>query len=182
MAKETRDIPAALDKILTSPAQPLADFSLETKNKLALTNLWFEGKWTFVYFSYGHCLLACGPTLTVLTDLKASFASDNNQFLVIGIDTEHETSQQLSTFLNQQGLDITAATGNEEDIDRLAKQFVALFLRTDFSDGSYQIEQEHTLFLVDPKGRIYASFPSSMSSSKIKAEFFKLRAFYAKSE
>jgi len=68
------------------------------------------------------------------------------------------------------------------EIEQLARDFVALFLKTDFSDGSYQIEQEHHLFVVDPKGRVYATFRPPYTSRSIQSQFLKLRYFYAQSE
>jgi len=183
MQEELREIPADMQEYISSPARHLPDVSLNTKNKLALTNGWFNDKWSFVYFSHGQCLPACLPILTTLRELKSGLANKDVQFLVIGIDSENETAEQLDEFLIAQRMDATSATASTEMIDQLARYFIALFLKTDFSDGSYQIEQEHHVFLVDPKGRVYATFmPPYLSSAKIKEHFLKLRRFYAKTE
>jgi cytochrome oxidase Cu insertion factor (SCO1/SenC/PrrC family) len=182
MNEDQRDIPADMQTYIASPARQLPEFSLNTPNKLALTNHWFEGKWSFVYFSNSHCLPACQPALAEMNKLKASFANADFQFLVIGVDTEHETADQLATFLQGQQLDFNTATASASIIEELARSFIALFLQTDYADGSYQIEQEHHLFVVDPKGRVYATFKPPFNHARIQAEFLKLRYFYAKSE
>ena len=182
MNKEQREIPVAMQSYIASPAHPLPDFSLNTDNKLALTNQWFDGKWSIVYFTHSHCLPACQPALQAMNRLQSTFVSIDFQFLVIGIDTEHEAVDALRDFLDQQDLDFTVATASTKTIEELASTFIALFLKTDYVDGSYQIEQEHHLFVVDPKGRVYATFKPPFNHALIQAEFLKLRYFYARSE
>jgi len=183
MHEDLRDIPIDMQDYIASPSFSLPLFSLETSEKLALTNKWFEDKWSFVYFTHSHCFPACQASLKNMDELHASFANADFQFLTIGLDSQHETADQLVQFLQSQGFDFTAATANDAaEIDKLARAFVALYLQTDFSDGSYQIEQEHHIFLVDPKGRVYARFKPPYSSATISAQFLKLRHFYAKTE
>lgn len=182
MHEDSRDIPVDLQSYIASPSIPLPSFSLTTSDKLVLTNDWLADKWSFVYFTHGRCLPSCSISLKVMNELQASFANSDFQFLAIGIDSQHETAVELSQFLQSQSSELTATSASLDEIERLAKAFIALYLQTDFSDGSYQIEQEHHIFLVDPKGRVYATFKPPYSSASIKKTFFKLRHFYAKTE
>jgi cytochrome oxidase Cu insertion factor (SCO1/SenC/PrrC family) len=178
--KDTRVIPETLQDYLESPPRQLDAFILNTKEKLALTNEWFKQKWSFVYFTQGNCLPDCRPSLNSMKALQTAFANSDFQFLTIGVDSQHETADNLSEFLISQGYDFTAATGSEKEIEKLATTFIALYLQTDFTDGSYQFEQEHHLFVVDPKGRIYATFRPPFSD--VTSRFRMLRRFYAKTE
>jgi len=182
MHEDSRDIPPNLQDTISSPVTHLPSFSLEIEKRLALTNSWFEDKWSFVYFTHGQCLPQCLPSLQNLSELQASYANADFQFLTVGLDSQHETADELAEFLLSQGFEFTSATANTEEIDKLSKAFIALYLQTDFSDGSYQIEQEHHIFLVDPKGRVYARFKPPYSSASISEQFLKLRHFYAKTE
>jgi len=146
MHEDSRDIPRDLQGHISSPATHLPYFSLRTEGKLALTNSWFEDKWSFVYFTHGHCLPRCQPSLQNMSELQASYANSDFQFLTIGLDSQHETADELAQFLLSQGFEFTSATADTEEIDKLSKAFIALYLQTDFSDGSYQIEQEHHIF------------------------------------
>ncbi|MBL1321422.1 MAG: SCO family protein [Methylophaga sp.] len=177
---DQRVIPPTMQSYLESPPRLLPTFTLNTKNKLALTSERFKDKWSFVYFTHGSCLPSCKPSLDKMKALQAAFANSDFQFLVIGLDTQHETADNLSQFLMSQGYDFTVATGSEKEIEKLATSFIALYLQTDFTDGSYQIEQEHHLFVVDPKGRVYATFRPPFKSSR--SQFLALRSFYAKTE
>ena len=180
MHKDTRVIPDGLQSYLESPPRSLPNLALNTNNKLALTNEWFHNKWSVVYFSHSKCLPACRPSLEEIKSLQAAFANSDFQFLVIELDVQHEMTDDLSQFLISQGYDFAVATGSEKEIEELAKTFIALFLKTNFTDGSYQIEQEHNLFVVDPKGRVYATFRPPFKD--VGSRFHALRKFYAKTE
>lgn len=179
---DQRQIPQDLQPYLESPPRQLSDFSLETVNKLTLTNSWFDNKWSFVYFSHLNCLPQCQSSLETLSKLDNAFASNQIQFLVIGLEQQDESLTQLTQFLNRHNVSVPVATADETTIEQLAKTLIALFLKTDYSDGSYQIEQEHHIFIVDPKGRVYATFRPPYDAVKITELFSKIRLFYAKSE
>lgn len=180
MHEDQRAIPAAMQSYLESPPRPLSSFALSTASKLALTNGWLKGKWSFVYFSHSQCLPSCQASLDEIKSIQTAFATSDLQFLVIGLDAQHEGAADLSQFLSAHNYNFTTATASEKEIDQLTRQFIALYLQTDYSDGSYQIEQQHHLFLVDPKGRVYATFRPPYSD--MRSRFLALRSFYAKTE
>lgn len=180
--EDTRIIPLEIKDYIVTPASPLPAMSLNTEKNLMLDNKWFDDKWTFVYFSHSHCLPNCEPALQAMKNIESSFANIDFQFLVIGIDTEHEVANDLRNFLNEQTFDFKVASASTDIIEDLASTFIALFLQTDYSDGSYLIEQEHHLFVVDPRGRAYATFKPPFNNALIQSTIVKLRYFYARSE
>ncbi|PHS71555.1 MAG: photosynthetic protein synthase I [Methylophaga sp.] len=182
MHEDQREIPADLQAYIASPPRSLPSFSLNMADESVLTNKWFEDKWSFVYFTHSHCLPECQPALEYMNRLQLAFANKDFNFLAIGIDGKHETANDLASFLDLQQYKLTAVTASENKVEALAKTFIALFLRTDFSGGRYQIEQEHHIFVVDPKGRVYATFIPPYTSTSIQRKFLKLRLFYARSE
>lgn len=183
LQEEKRDIPDDLVSYIESPARPLPDFSLLTNDKLALTQQWFKDKWTFVYFSHTQCLPACQPVFDQVSALQSAFANKDLQYLVVGVNTRNESISVLSEFLVNNKVAMTAATSDsQKQIDDLARSFIALYLITDYQDGSSLVEQENHLLLVDPKGRVYATFKPPFNLQKNNAMFLKLRLFYARSE
>jgi cytochrome oxidase Cu insertion factor (SCO1/SenC/PrrC family) len=177
---DRREIPLDMQSFLESPPRPLPDLNLNTGEKLALTTGWFKGKWSFVYFTYGHCLPACRASLDKMKAIQKALANSDVQFLMIGLDTKHETAENLVHFLRSQAYSFTVGATREKGIEELAKVFRALFLQTDFTDGRYIIEQEQAIFVVDPKGRVYATFRSPYNN--MLTSFFTLRRFYAQTE
>lgn len=173
---ETRDIPVGLKPYLVSPARPIPQFLLDSKGKQVLTNQSLKQHWSFIYFTHPSCQPECEAVLRVLENLRQYFAAADIQFLLINYDEQSvsDSAVQLSTTL-------PLYAGEKQRVEKLTKAFGFLFLRTQYGQG-YQLEQQHDIFLVDPKGRVYARFEPPYSSLTIQQHFFSLRDFYARSE
>ena len=101
---------------------------------------------------------------------------------MIDLDSEENQRGNLAKLVAQKGFEFPIIEAETNVIEALAKTFIALYLRTGFANGECQIEQEHYLFLVDPKSRVYAVFDDEDTSAQIKDIFTQSRQFYAKSE
>ena len=178
---EKRDIPEEMKAYLVSPIRLIPEFTLDTTENTTITNAYFEGKWSFVYFSYSGCMPACSSALTKMQDLKRGFGDRLFNFLLVDIDdlAQPEAFKQMMQF---QGYDdFTIARGSQQTIEQLARSFIALYLKTEFANGDYIIEQEHHLFVVDPQGRVYAQFKPPPYSG-LHSQFLRARNFYSQTE
>lgn len=181
--KDTREIPIDLKQYLESPARPLSNFTFETNVEQALTNDNLIGKWSFAYFTHSNCLPGCSSSFDILRIMQTAFSNNDFQFLAFELDGENESPTQLAAFLKSKRLSMTAARAeSEEQLEAIAREFVALYLKTLFSDGSYVIEQEHHIFVIDPRGRLYATFRPPFNAVDVQEAFLKMRLFYARSE
>ncbi len=180
---ESRIIPDNLKPYLTSPPRPI-DIDVGAHNdKLALTSLVSKSQWQLVYFTHSNCFPFCDQTLRKLSQFQSAFEASDVITAIIDIDTEAGSQDQLSIELARRGYDFTVYDDNNEQvIDTLTRQVGALFLRTDFDDGQYKIEQKHDVFLIDPKNRVYAMFDENTSFKTIQHSFVMMRQFYAKTE
>jgi cytochrome oxidase Cu insertion factor (SCO1/SenC/PrrC family) len=177
---EKREIPEEMKSYLVSPIRLMPEFTLLTTEQTTISNSYFEGKWSFVYFSYSGCLPACSAALNKIQELQQGFGERLFNFLIIDID-DQETPDQFKQMLSFQGYDeMTVAGADEETIEKLARAFIALFLKTELTNGEYIIEQEHLLFAVDPKGRVYAQFKPPYS--ELQSQFLRARSFYTQTE
>lgn len=173
--QDEREIPDELASTVVSPPGRLPQFLLYSKSGSVLTDQSLLGKWSFIYFSHPGCLHDCEAVFSVMENLQQLSATNMRQFVVINYD--HEQSKvELPTMT-----DLTVYSGDKTMLEILSKAFAFLSLRTDFADG-YQIEQQHSIFLTDPKGRVYARFEPPYTSLQIQADFFRLRDFYARTE
>lgn len=171
---DNRDIPQALAPHIVSPPQSVPQFLLNSKGKQVLTNSAFLKSWTFVYFIHSGCQPECDAVLRVMHNLQRFSASRDMRFVLIDFDASNTALPNYPT-------DISVYTAGQQQLDDLAQTFDFLFLRTQYVDG-YSIEQQHDIFLVDPKGRIYARFVPPFTSLTIQQQFIALRDFYARSE
>lgn len=177
---EKRNIPEEMKPYLVSPVRLIPEFSLLSTDNTAITNSYFEGKWSFVYFSHSGCLPACSSALNKIQQLKRSFGERLFNFLLIDID-DQESPDKFKQMISFQGYDdITVASADKQTIEQLARAFIALYLKTEFANGDYIIEQEHHLFVVDPQGRVYAQFKPPYSD--LQSQFLRARSFYSQTE
>lgn len=178
---DQREIPSDIASYLLSP--PTEITVTDQNNKLALTSDSFIDKWSFVYFSHHQCLPGCNKAFNVLGDLREHFSADNIQFVVIELDPNNSfSSSKLTKLLDEQGLNLTVMSTNIKLAEQLAAQFRELFLITNFAAGGYQIDQQHQLFIVDPKARIYAKFNPPYTLETLQKAFVSMRYFYAQTE
>lgn len=177
--EDKRQIPAALKAEIVSPARDIPQFLLQSTDRQKLTEQSLRGKWTFIYFTHPHCLPYCEPVLEVLENLQTLLANVEQQFVVINFDSER--SGELSSLLASRNMSLPVFSGEQSMLEMLAGAFDFLYLREEIGDDA-QIEQQHSLFLTDPKGRLYARFEPPFSSLSIQQQFFALRDFYARSE
>lgn len=181
VALDQREIPNDIAGYLLSPPTEIS--GTDSGSKLALTHDKFIGKWSFVYFSHHQCSPECNKAFKVLNELSESFRADNIQFVIIELDpNEGASSDKLAKLIEDQGLNLTVMSTSVEIVEQLAAQFKELFLMTRFANGTYQIEQQHKLFIVDPKARVYAKFSPPYTSSTIQKAFVSMRYFYAQTE
>ena len=180
MNDDKRVIPADLKAYLFSPYRKTPSLSMTVNGKLVLTSELFNDKWSFVYFTHSGCLPECKTRLVAMNNLRESFANADFQFLAIDID--NDAAEDLAVFLEKRRVKLNVLTVKQDALDLLARAFHFIFLRTDYTNGRYLMEQQHTIFLLDPKGRIYAHFKRTLSGNKILTEFLKIRQFYAKTE
>lgn len=181
--QEYREIPKSLSPYIISPPKDInADINSDNE-KLVLTSLLSEGSWTWVYFSHANCFDSCSESYKKLSAIRAAYANNDIKIVIVDLDGEVSARGKLAKVLNEQGYDYDVIESQyEESVEAIAQQFEALFLRTNYDDGSYLLEQQHDIFLVDPKGRVYARFNDQTSAAEMKNSFVAIRQFYATSE
>jgi protein SCO1/2 len=154
----------------------LPQFLLYSAQQKVLTEQSLLGKWSFVYFSEPNCLPECDVVFAVLDNLQKLSATQQRQVLVMNFDAE----QAASHFAELTNLSVYS--GKETMLETLTQAFAFLSLRTDELIEGYQLEQQHSIFLTDPKGRVYARFEPPYTSLQIQNDFIRLRDFYARTE
>lgn len=181
--QEYREIPKSLAPYIISPPKELKVDADDENEKSVLTSSPFEGSWVWVYFSHANCSDSCSESYKKLSAIRAAYANNDIKIVIIDLDGEATARGKLAKVLNEQGYDYEVVESqSEESVEAIAQQFEALFLRTNYDDGSYLLEQQHDIFLVDPKARVYARFNDQTSASEMKNSFVDIRQFYAKSE
>lgn len=173
-------VPKDLMAVMRPIAIPLKPFKLIAHNEQAFTNTNFKNKWSFVFFGYTHCPDICPTTLVTLKHINKALekypqAKSDFQVVFVSVDPERDTPKGLASYVSFFNKDFTAITGSSENLMTFAKQFSAAYIKeTSDAEGDYLMSHTSSIFLVNPKQELVASFSPPLSSETITEQYVKI--------
>lgn len=163
----------------------LHPFKLTDHNDTIFNEERLQGKWSFVFFGYTSCPDICPTTLHVLSSVQtllddaAGDIPTDRQVVFISVDPERDTTKILATYMSYFNTGFIGATADKTEIDKLARQFGAGYvLEPETSQGQYLVAHTSAIFLVDPLGRLVATFSQPHYPATITSLFEKIRAYF----
>lgn len=177
------DIPKDLMAVLRPYVIPLKDFTLVDHNEQDFKNSNLKDKWSFVFFGYTHCPDICPTTLVSLKHiykaLKKYPQAENMQVIFVSVDPERDNAKVLGKYVKYFNKDFIALTGSIENINQFAKQFSAAhFKEKPTAPGEYLVSHASSIFLVNPKMNIVASFSPPHSPATITSQYLKIQSMH----
>jgi protein SCO1/2 len=141
-----------------------------------------RGKWSFLFFGYTHCPDVCPMTMAVLGQVQDELHKDPDgdlpRAVLVTIDPERDTPQQLAAYVKHFGADVIGLGGSIENVQTLAAQIGVAFYKTDAAaDGGYLMDHSAGVFLIDPQGRMVGVFQAPHTAPQIVERFRAIRAF-----
>lgn len=178
--------PPELEGVIRPEFSLLMPFELTDQNGAPFTEQNFLKKWTFVFYGYTSCPDICPATLYVLNSVQslqqdeAGDAAINMQVLFISVDPERDTPEKLTDYMAYFNSEFIGATAGKAEIDSLSRQFGAGYMIEDeTSPGQYLVAHTSAVFLVDPLGRLVASFSQPHYATTINALYEQLRTYFS---
>lgn len=158
--------------VLQSP-QRVTDFSLDasTGERVSLSD--FRGKPVLIYFGYTFCPDVCPTTLTDLKEMMAALGkkADDIQVIMISVDPERDTPQQLAAYLQYFDPRFIGMTGTKEEIDAAATQFGVFYEAHEGTAATgYLVDHTSTTALVDDEGYLREIFSFETPGEDIAAD------------
>jgi protein SCO1/2 len=155
-------------------AKPLPAFELHGSNG-RLTNADLLGHWTLLSFGYTFCPDICPTTLATLKDVKARLAARGAlapQVVFISVDPARDTPEQLASFTRFFDPTFIGATGSDAELSALAKHLGVQYQRHDGEDKRhYTVDHSAVVYLIDPEGRLKATFSWPHDPATMAAEY-----------
>ncbi|MDM8566552.1 SCO family protein [Candidatus Halobeggiatoa sp. HSG11] len=185
--KETVEFPSAT--VLQVPI-PISKFSLTDHNGEELTIANLTKKWTFMFFGYTFCPDVCPIGLVNLNEVyknlteKEDLIEDkfkvNTQFVFVTVDPQRDTVEILKDYIPHFNKNFIGVTGKPEMIDSLTRPMGVAYRRTseENSDGYYLIDHSASFVLIDPLGRMRATFSPPHDPKQITNDFRNMRKKY----
>ncbi len=176
--------PSELAAVLRPDFRQLQPFELTDHSNKPFDEHRFKGKWTFAFFGYTSCPDICPATLYVLNSVQsllqgqANSAEPETQVLFVSVDPARDTTELLASYVPYFNSAFIGATAQKAEIDLFTHQFGAGYeIEPETTTGQYTVAHTSAIFLVDPLGRLVASFSQPHYAATIAAQFEKIQAY-----
>lgn len=167
-----------------TPPRPLPAFSLVDDAGAAFELSRLKQRWSLLFFGFTHCPDVCPTTLgmlaqteKLLADLPAELKP---QVVLVSVDPQRDTPQQLASYVKFFSKSFTGVTGTPAAIDELTQAMgvpVAISpLNNGQSNGDYTVDHSAAIFLVNPDGALRALFSTPHTPAVIAADYRQLIA------
>ena len=143
----------------------LASTTGEQVDTQALTD-----KWSLVFFGYTFCPDICPTTLAELRQIKKLLpeeSKDNLQILMVSVDPNRDTTEQLQLYLQYFDPEFIGLTGELSDIQTLSNALSIPFIPGDTSKPRYTVDHSGNLAIISPDGRQYGFIRAPLDVRKL---------------
>ena len=186
--------------ILHNLDKPLPLFSLVDHNNNKFDNSRLEGQWSLLLFIYTNCPDVCPTELLDMSRLKQIIVKDKKidmpNVVAITFDPLRDTPEVLKKYITNFDKDFIGVSGEQAQIDKLIKPFGTYYERVMYAENGKQIifkaneklperaikegyAINHTawIYLINPKGQIFAGFPSPHKPSDMAKDIERMVNF-----
>ena len=143
-----------------------APFTLTDQNGEKRSWADFKGRYRLVYFGYTYCPDVCPVDLQRIMQAFARFEKADParaakvQPIFISVDPARDTPPVLKTYVAAFHPRLIGLTGSEQEIAKVAKDFVVIYNREDSKGASdYLVSHSRTPYLFGPDGGPVALVP-----------------------
>jgi len=177
--------PSELQGVLRQDYRLLHPFKLKDHRNNVFSEERLQDKWTFVFFGYTSCPDICPATLYVLRTVREMLGDDtagfpeDMQVVFVSVDPERDSTEMLASYVTHFNKEFIGVTADKAEIDSLVRQFGAGYLvEPGTTPGQYAIAHTSAIFLVDPYGRLVASFSQPHYPATITSQYKSIRGYF----
>jgi len=148
-------------------------------------------KWSFMFFGYTHCPDVCPMALVDLNavyhhllEQKALVHKKYNvdtQFIFVTVDPQRDTVEELKEYVPYFNENFIGLTADPDMIAKLAHPLGVAYMRENGKDPDedYLVNHTASFLLIDPLGRLRATFSPPHDPGQIAGDFQRIREKYA---
>jgi protein SCO1/2 len=168
------NLPHTFHGIVLESPRVAEDFTLPASTGESMSLSDFRGKYVVLFFGYTYCPDVCPTTLSDLQQMLKGLGEDQAsdvQVLMVSVDPERDTPEQLATYLTFFDPNYIGMTGTVADIQPVASQFGIFFERQKGSENTaYLVDHTSAVTVIDPEGRVRIIFPYGVKGSEMAAD------------
>lgn len=128
-------------------------FTLVDQTGRTVTDADYRGKPMAVFFGFTHCPEVCPTTLLQLTNLTRQIGAeaDRLQILLITVDPERDTPEQLALYLQSFDQRVVGLTGSRAQVDAALAAYKAYAKKISTENG-YTMDHSASVYLMKADG------------------------------
>lgn len=148
-------------------------FTLVDQHGAVVTEQDFAGRYMLIYFGYTYCPDFCPMSLSNMSqalDLLPPEQAEQVVPILITIDPERDTVEQLAEYAPLFHPRLVALTGSLEQVKEAAKAYRVYFSKADNGDpDAYLMDHSTFIYLMGPDGAYVRHFSHSATPEEIAA-------------
>ncbi|HUN10310.1 MAG TPA: SCO family protein [Aggregatilineales bacterium] len=156
---------------VVQPPILLQDFTMPASTGASMHLSDLNGSWRVMFFGYLHCPDFCPMTLTEYKRVKALLGETGEQvkFLYVSVDGVRDTPEALRRYLANFDPTFIGLSGDDETLAQIQPDY-DFYYRRRLPGGSqavYVIDHSTRSYLIDPQGRLRATFTYDIEPAQI---------------
>ncbi|TVQ47941.1 MAG: SCO family protein [Gammaproteobacteria bacterium] len=130
-----------------------------------------RGEAVLIYFGYSWCPDACPMSLAVIAQALDALSPEERartRGLFISVDPERDTPERLAEYATFFHSRMIGVSGQPEELAAAGRRYGAVWYRVEGgTPTAYLIDHTSASYLVDPDGRLAATFPHGTPASRL---------------
>jgi protein SCO1/2 len=164
-----------------TPPRPVPEFSLTDDSGVSFDRSRLQNRWSLLFFGFTHCPDVCPTTLGVLAQTEKQLADLppelQPQVVLISVDPQRDTPQQLASYVKFFSPTFTGVTGSQGEIDEFTRAMgVPVAIGSPDANGNYSVDHSAAIFLINPDGALRALFSTPHAPAVIAADYRRIVA------
>jgi protein SCO1/2 len=163
---------------LLDPPRPLPAFALTDHTGASFDPFRLKNHWSLLFFGFTHCPDVCPTTLGMLAQTEKILGDlpveQRPQIVLISVDPQRDTPQQLASYLRFFSPSFTGVTGTQDAIDKFTQALGVPVAISEVANGGYTVDHSAAIFLIDPNGAMRALFSTPHSPAIIAADYRRI--------
>ena len=161
--------PTLAKATLLEPARPLPPLSFVDEQGQPFGPERLRGHWSILFFGFTHCPDVCPTTLALLAQVEKQLtdlpAEQRPQIILMSVDPERDTPEQLARYVKTFSPTFTGVTGEQAAMHEFALKLGVPVAITELPNGGYTVDHSAAIFVIDPSGsmRALSSTPHDVS-------------------
>lgn len=163
---------------LLQPPRPVSHLSLVDQDGQPFEITRLKNRWSLLFFGFTHCPDVCPATLSVLaqveTQLQDLSDSQRPQIVLVSVDPQRDTPEQLKKYVGFFSPTFLGATGSEEQVAAFTRAMNVPVMTRPLGEGHYTVDHSAAIFLIDPSGALHALFSTPHDAAKIAGDYRRI--------